>query len=43
MGLLRKYSSEFLREGEDTIEAEGEMTRVFRIGIDAITGKARTG
>jgi len=40
-GLIAKYSAEFLSEGLRYIEASGEKTRVFRIGIDAICGKAR--
>lgn len=40
-GLLAKYSAEYRLEGLDYIEAKGERTRVIRIGIDSICGKAR--
>jgi nitroimidazol reductase NimA-like FMN-containing flavoprotein (pyridoxamine 5'-phosphate oxidase superfamily) len=40
-GLLPKYSAGFIAEGLNYIKAKGERTRVFRIGIDAISGKAR--
>ena len=40
-GLLPKYSAGFIAEGLDYIKAKGERTRVFRIGIDSICGKAR--
>jgi nitroimidazol reductase NimA-like FMN-containing flavoprotein (pyridoxamine 5'-phosphate oxidase superfamily) len=41
VGLLAKYSAEYRLEGLDYIKAEGECTRVFRIHIDSICGKAR--
>ncbi|NTV49421.1 MAG: pyridoxamine 5'-phosphate oxidase family protein [Geobacteraceae bacterium] len=40
-GLLPKYSAEFVAEGLNYIDAAREQTRVFRISIDNITGKAR--
>lgn len=40
-GLITKYSAEFLSAGLRYIETGGEKTRVFRIGIDTICGKAR--
>jgi len=40
-GLLAKYSTEYRLEGLKYIGAKGERTRVFRIGIDSICGKAR--
>lgn len=40
-GLLAKYSSGFQAEGVRYIASQGGKTRVFRIAIDAISGKAR--
>jgi nitroimidazol reductase NimA-like FMN-containing flavoprotein (pyridoxamine 5'-phosphate oxidase superfamily) len=40
-GLLPKYSAGFAAEGLNYIKAKGERTRVFRISIDTICGKAR--
>ena len=40
-GLLAKYSAEHRLEGLKFIEAKGKRTRVFRIDIDTICGKAR--
>lgn len=40
-GLLGKYSAEFWVEGMRYVKAQGENTRVFRVGIDTISGKAR--
>lgn len=40
-GLLEKYSAEYRLQGLNYIEAKGGQTRVFRIGIEAICGKAR--
>jgi nitroimidazol reductase NimA-like FMN-containing flavoprotein (pyridoxamine 5'-phosphate oxidase superfamily) len=40
-GLLAKYSAEYRLEGLKYIAAKAERTRVFRIGIDSIRGKAR--
>ena len=39
-GLLAKYSAEYRLEGLKYIGAKGERTRVFKIGIDSICGKA---
>jgi nitroimidazol reductase NimA-like FMN-containing flavoprotein (pyridoxamine 5'-phosphate oxidase superfamily) len=40
-GLLAKYSSEFRAPGLEYIEAKRELTRVFKVGIEDIRGKAR--
>jgi nitroimidazol reductase NimA-like FMN-containing flavoprotein (pyridoxamine 5'-phosphate oxidase superfamily) len=40
-GLVAKYSAAFLDAGERYIASDGPKTRVFRIAIDAISGKAR--
>ncbi len=40
-GLVAKYSGEFREERERYIASDGPKTRVFRIEIDAISGKAR--
>ena len=40
-GLLAKYSAAYRLEGLNYIRAKGERTRVVRIGIDSICGKAR--
>ena len=40
-GLLAKYSTEYRLEGLKYTRAKSERTRVFRIGIDSICGKAR--
>lgn len=39
--LLEKYSPEFLPEGQRYIDAHRDKTRVVRISIDTISGKAR--
>lgn len=39
-GLLRKYSAEFVESGLKYIEGLKEKTRVFKIRIDRLTGKA---
>ena len=41
-GLLRKYSPEFFDKGIKYIEGLNEKTRVFKITINKLTGKART-
>ena len=41
-GLLHKYSSEFIDNGIKYIEGLREKTRVFKITINKLTGKART-
>ncbi len=40
-GFLFKYSRNFLAEGKRYIEKFRDKTKVFRISIDLITGKAR--
>jgi len=40
-GLLHKYSSEFFDKGIKYIEDLKEKTRVFKINIKKLTGKAR--
>ena len=40
-GLLPKYSADFIAEGLNYIDAKGAQTRVFRVSIDSISGKAR--
>lgn len=40
-GFLFKYSRDFIAEGKRYIEKLREKTKVFRISIDSITGKAR--
>lgn len=40
-GLLPKYSADFIAEGLNYINAKGAQTRVFRVSIDSISGKAR--
>jgi nitroimidazol reductase NimA-like FMN-containing flavoprotein (pyridoxamine 5'-phosphate oxidase superfamily) len=40
-GLLEKYCTGLRSEGMNYIEAKGGRTRVFRIDIDSICGKAR--
>jgi hypothetical protein len=40
-GLIRKYSEDFVAEGLQYIEKLGDKTRVFKISIASISGKAR--
>ena len=40
-GLVAKYSAGFCREGLRYIASDSHTTRVVRLGIDAISGKAR--
>ncbi len=40
-GLLHKYSPEFIDEGIKYIKALDEKTRVFKIAVKKLTGKAR--
>ncbi|GAM09459.1 pyridoxamine 5'-phosphate oxidase [Geobacter sp. OR-1] len=40
-GLVVKYSSDFRESGLRYIDSDGKCTRVFRITIDAVSGKAR--
>lgn len=39
--VLNKYSSEYIEKGRVYIEKASERTRVYKINIDNITGKAR--
>lgn len=41
LGLLRKYSSDFMEEGLKYIENAGSKTMVYKILLESITGKAR--
>jgi hypothetical protein len=41
-GPLHKYSPEFIHKGIKYIEGLREKTRVFKITINKLTGKART-
>lgn len=40
-GLLRKYSPEYMDRGREYIESLGEKTRVFKLTISRLSGKAR--
>jgi len=40
-GLLHKYSPEFMDKGIEYIDSLKEKTRVFKITINTLTGKAR--
>lgn len=40
-GLIRKYSGAFFSEGLRYIEKSGDRTRVFKITIETVSGKAR--
>ena len=40
-GLIRKYAPEFIEEGRKYIAIQKDKTRVFRININRLTGKAR--
>ncbi len=40
-GILKKYSSQFLTEGLEHIKANTAATRVYKIVIQSMTGKAR--
>jgi uncharacterized protein len=39
--IIRKYSGDFFSEGLKYIEKQWDRTRVFKISIDSISGKAR--
>ena len=39
--LLEKYCSDFIAEGKQYIEQKDKMTKVYKIAIDKISGKAR--
>ncbi len=40
-GLLVKYSCDYRPEGQNYIKAKGDLTRVFKVSIENICGKAR--
>ena len=40
-GLVAKYSSSFMSEGLHYIGVQWQATRVFKLSIDAVSGKAR--
>ena len=40
-GLVRKYAPEFIEEGRKYIASQKDKTRIFRININRLTGKAR--
>ncbi len=40
-GLLQKYSSDFIDKGKKYIKSSMEETKVFKITINKLTGKAR--
>jgi len=40
-GLVHKYSADFIHEGLEYIEKRKDKTRVFKISIVSISGKAR--
>lgn len=40
--LVRKYSADHLKEGLEYIDRHAAGTKVFRIHLESITGKART-
>lgn len=39
--LLEKYCSDFIEEGKQYIEQKDKMTKIYKIAIDQISGKAR--
>ena len=39
--ILKKYSVDFMEKGEKYIDSDIEKTRVFKIEIEALSGKAR--
>lgn len=39
--LLKKYSADFIEKGERYVESDIEKTKVFKIEIEALSGKAR--
>lgn len=41
MGLVAKYSPDYLAEGARYVDRQGEETCVVRVSIDSVTGKAR--
>ena len=41
LGLIEKYSPDYLEEGRGYIEKFDEQTRVVRVKVDKVTGKAK--
>ncbi len=41
LGLIEKYSAEYMEEGRAEIENSGSRARVYKISIESISGKAR--
>lgn len=41
MELLKKYSADYIEEGKEYIRNSGDATRVFKITMEHISGKAR--
>jgi nitroimidazol reductase NimA-like FMN-containing flavoprotein (pyridoxamine 5'-phosphate oxidase superfamily) len=41
LGLVEKYSADFLEEGKTYIEKLDKQTRVVRVKVDKVTGKAQ--
>ncbi|MBC7197486.1 MAG: pyridoxamine 5'-phosphate oxidase family protein [Deferribacterales bacterium] len=41
VGLIKKYSSEYIESGVEYIERLIDVTKVFRLSIEDISGKAR--
>jgi hypothetical protein len=39
--ILKKYSPDFMEKGERYIKGDGDKARVYKIVIEAMTGKAR--
>jgi nitroimidazol reductase NimA-like FMN-containing flavoprotein (pyridoxamine 5'-phosphate oxidase superfamily) len=39
--LIEKYSAEFIEEGKSVIAKKGKVTKVIKIEIDHISGKAQ--
>jgi len=40
-GILQKYSSSYIADGLKYIERQNDKTRVFKISIETVSGKAR--
>jgi uncharacterized protein len=41
LALVEKYSSVFMEEGLQMIKSKGSKTRVYKLAVESITGKAR--
>jgi nitroimidazol reductase NimA-like FMN-containing flavoprotein (pyridoxamine 5'-phosphate oxidase superfamily) len=41
VGLITKYSKEFIGDGLRYIDSSSKDTRVYKISIDSITGKSK--